>query len=61
MGVYSNIYRFRMDFESINIRVNRQMLLSVSRLFVGSVFYCVVVNVKGEFGYETRKNVAGAR
>ena len=61
MGIVSNNCRFRIDFENINIRVNRQMLLSVSRLFVDSVFYCVAVNLKGEYGYETRQNVAGAR
>ena len=57
----SDSCRFMVDFESINIRVNHQMLLSASRLSVGSVFYCVADNLKGEFCYETRQNVAGAR
>lgn len=59
--MYSNICRFRMDFENSNIHSNHQMLLPTVRLFVGSVFYCVADHLKGEIKNETRKNVAGAR
>ena len=50
-----------MDFENNNIHSNHQVLRSVFRLFDCSVFYSVADNLKGEFCYETGKNVAGAR
>lgn len=57
----SNNWRFRMDFENINIHSNHQVLRSVFMLFGCSVFYSVADKLKGEFCYETRQNIAGAR
>ena len=50
-----------MDFENINIHSNHQVLRSVFMLFGCSVFYSVADKLKGEFCYETRQNIAGAR